>query len=60
MESLGEVEELRARIVGWRELKASPVERMPEALWLEASVLAERFGGSTVSRALGTGYMGLR
>ena len=60
MESLGEVEELRARIAAWRKLKVSPVERMPEALWLEASVLAEQFGVSTVSRAVGIGYMGLR
>ncbi len=60
VESLGKVEELRARIAAWRGLKASPVERMPEALWLEASALAERFGVSAVSRALGIGYIGLR
>lgn len=59
-ELLGEVEELRARIAAWRELKASPVERMPEALWMEAAALADRYGVSAVSRALGVGYMGLR
>ncbi len=57
--SLVEVEELRARIAAWRELKVSPVERMPEELWVEAAALADRFGVSAVGRALGIGYMGL-
>ncbi len=56
----GELAELRSGIEGWRASKGSKVERMPEALWTEATAWARRLGACAVSRALGIGYASLR
>ena len=52
------IEPLRQRVESWRKSKGSH-EKMPEALWEEAIVLAKVYGVSPVQRILRMDYRGL-
>jgi len=54
-----EAEELRRRIEQWRLTRARQGQ-MPEELWRAAVSAAQRYGVSSVARALGVGHAGLK
>jgi hypothetical protein len=56
---LTEIEGLRGRIEGWRQMRPKSWP-MPEELWQEASAAAKRLGTGRVARALGLDYEALK
>ncbi len=55
-----EFEALRRRLTQWRATRPHLRAAMPEPLWAEAVLLAQRHGVSETSRVLGLGYEGLK
>lgn len=54
-----EAAELAEQLRVWRESRV-PRQRIPESFWQSASALARQHGVSSISRALGLPYYGLR
>lgn len=55
-----EFEALRRRLTQWRATRPHLRAAMPELLWAEAVLLAQRHGVSETARVLGVGYDGLK
>lgn len=55
-----EFDALRRRLTQWRATRPHLRAAMPEPLWAEAVLLAQRHGVSETSRVLGVGYDGLK
>lgn len=55
-----EFEVLRRRLTQWRATRPHLRAAMPEPLWAEAVLLAQRHGVFETSRVLGVGYEGLK
>jgi len=55
-----EISKLRERVDRWRATRATQRGAMPEALWLEAGELADKYGVYAVARGAGLGYEGVR
>ena len=55
-----EFEALRRRLTQWRATRPHLRAAMPEPLWAEAVLLAQRHGVFTTARVLGVGYDGLQ